>query len=337
MPPLPPDPVDDAPTLPRRDPGEAMARSRPPAPDPVRADLGRTRTDDHWSGDAQAEPFQGRAAGGDGAAQPGREPGPAGNGQAGNGRVGGSTPADEDGWSSWWTRSTPPTHGAPQPLAESRIESRIEPRPDPQADSRPDSGFGPQAESRPDSRFGPQAESRPDSRFGPQAESRPDSQITPQADSRIAPQADPRIAPQADLRIAPQADLRIEPQAELRIEPQADSRIERRPDSQADSRPAPSRESRVEPRPEPSAAGAGSLPEPRPPADERETPQLRRRVPQANLAAGLRREAGAQPEPDDIPVVRDPMAARNALSRFQAAQRAARDAVDGERTDGGPR
>jgi hypothetical protein len=60
-------------------------------------------------------------------------------------------------------------------------------------------------------------------------------------------------------------------------------------------------------------------------------------VPQANLAAGLRRDAGAQPEPDEAAVVRDPMAARNALSRFQAAQRAARDAVDGERTEGGSR
>jgi hypothetical protein len=59
-------------------------------------------------------------------------------------------------------------------------------------------------------------------------------------------------------------------------------------------------------------------------------------VPQANLAAGLRRDAGGQPEPEDAPVVRDPMAARNALSRFQAAQRAARDAVEGDR-EGGPR
>jgi hypothetical protein len=80
------------------------------------------------------------------------------------------------------------------------------------------------------------------------------------------------------------------------------------------------------------------VPEPRPAPDEDDgTPQLRRRVPQANLAAGLRRDAGAQPEPDETPVVRDPMAARNALSRFQAAQRAARDAVDGEPVEGGPR
>ena len=176
--------------------------------------------------------------------------------------MGGNAPAGEDGWSSWWTRSTPPTQGDPRPRAESRPESRVEPWPD----------------SRPESRVEP----RPESRVGPQAESR--------------------------------------------VDPRPESRIESRPES----RP----ESQAEPRPEPSAAGAGSLPEPRPPADERGTPQLRRRVPQANLAAGLRRDAGAQPEPDDAPVVRDPMAARNALSRFQAAQRAARDAVDG---DGGPR
>jgi hypothetical protein len=74
------------------------------------------------------------------------------------------------------------------------------------------------------------------------------------------------------------------------------------------------------------------LPEPRPPADD--GPQLRRRVPQANLAAGLRRD-GEPEAKDDTPVVRDPMTARNALSRFQAAQRAARDAVDGDRPDGG--
>jgi hypothetical protein len=79
------------------------------------------------------------------------------------------------------------------------------------------------------------------------------------------------------------------------------------------------------------------LPEPRTPADHGEGAQLRRRVPQANLAAGLRRESSTQPEPDEVPVVRDPMAARSALSRFQAAQRAARDAVEGDRSEGGPR
>ncbi len=166
--------------------------------------------------------FRGRAAGGDGAAQPGRAAEHPGNGHAGNG-----TPAAEDGWSSWWTRSTPPDPGTPRPDP---------PRPDPS---------------------------------------------TPQ--------------------------------------------------------PVPGR---LEPRSEPSEPNRSSpapLPEPRPPADDEGTQQLRRRVPQANLAAGLRRDAGAQPEPDDAPVVRDPMAARNALSRFQAAQRAARDAVDGDLADGGPR
>jgi signal transduction histidine kinase len=76
------------------------------------------------------------------------------------------------------------------------------------------------------------------------------------------------------------------------------------------------------------------LPEPRPPADD-DGPQLHRRVPQANLAAGLRRD-GEQPAHEETPVVRDPLAARNALSRFQAAQRAARDQVDGEHPESGP-
>jgi signal transduction histidine kinase len=75
------------------------------------------------------------------------------------------------------------------------------------------------------------------------------------------------------------------------------------------------------------------LPEPRPPADDE--PQLRRRVPQANLAAGLRRETEAAAA-EETPVVRDPMTARNALSRFQAAQRAARSQVDGDQPEGGP-
>ncbi len=247
-PPLPPDPIDDVTRLPRRDPGEAMARSRPPRTssprptdqvrtdqvrtdqvrhrtdpvrtdpvrtdpvrtDPVRTDPGRTRTGDDWAEGAPAEMFRGRAAGGDGAAQPGRAVEHTSNGHAGNG-----PPAGEDGWSSWWTRSTPPDPGAPRPEP-----GRPEPRSEPSEPNR--------------------------------------------------------------------------------------------------SSPAP-------------------LPEPRPPADDEGTSPLRRRVPQANLAAGLRRDAGTQPEPDDAPVVRDPMAARNALSRFQAAQRAARDAVDGDLADGGPR
>ena len=87
-------------------------------------------------------------------------------------------------------------------------------------------------------------------------------------------------------------------------------------------------------RPEPDDTNGSDpmpLPEPRPPADD--GPQLRRRVPQAHLAAGLRREA-EQPPAEETPGVRDPMAARNALSRFQAAQRAARDQVEGDHPEG---
>jgi hypothetical protein len=84
---------------------------------------------------------------------------------------------------------------------------------------------------------------------------------------------------------------------------------------------------------DPSRPDPSPLPEPRPPADE--GLQLHRRVPQANLAVGLRRES-EQAAPEQTPVVRDPMAARNALSRFQAAQRAARDVVDGDQPEGGP-
>ena len=104
------------------------------------------------------------------------------------------------------------------------------------------------------------------------------------------------------------------------------------PDPDPYQDPDPYRDPHQEPEPNGSTPDQVPLPEPRPPADD--SPQLRRRVPQANLAAGLRRDAELQP-PED-PVVRDPLAARNALSRFQAAQRAARDAVEGERGDGGP-
>jgi signal transduction histidine kinase len=234
-PPLLPDPTDaDGPrraagdadgSLPRRDPGEALAPNRQPMPEPpttrsapVRPDMGdpargprpdmgepargprpdadppvRSQRSDQPvdRGDVRAG-FRELPAGGDGAAQAGRGT----YGQAGE-------EAAADGWSSWWTRSTPPG----------------EPRPDPE------------------------------------------------------PWPEPRPA-------------------------------------------------------EPNGSGPVPLPEPRPPAEEGQ--QLRRRVPQANLAAGLRRDNGAQPH-DEAPVVRDPMAARNALSRFQAAQRAARDAVDGGR------
>jgi signal transduction histidine kinase len=58
-----------------------------------------------------------------------------------------------------------------------------------------------------------------------------------------------------------------------------------------------------------------------------ESPRLSRRVPLANLAEGLRRgqePAGGQPQ-----LIRDPAQAREALSRFQASQRAARAMLDG--------
>jgi hypothetical protein len=96
------------------------------------------------------------------------------------------------------------------------------------------------------------------------------------------------------------------------------------PDPADPARPDPTHPDPADPEP---------LPEPRPPADG--SPQLHRRVPQANLAAGLRRES-EQPAPEQSPVVRDPLAARNALSRFQAAQRAARDVVEGDPPNGGP-
>jgi hypothetical protein len=54
------------------------------------------------------------------------------------------------------------------------------------------------------------------------------------------------------------------------------------------------------------------------------TPPLRRRVPQASLAAELR-EPPSPPEPTRV--TRDPEAARVALSRFQSKQRAGRAAV----------
>jgi hypothetical protein len=199
-----------------------MSRSRPAISEPFRADPG-----------ASPEVFPGWTAGGDGAAQPGREPGHTSNGGTGNGyrgngqpsnghggtapvadgHPGNGTPTGDDGWSSWWTRSAPSAATGPG------LTAQLEPRPDP--------------------------------------------------------------------------------------------------------RPEP-----------PNGAGEVPLPEPRPPADHGDGTQLRRRVPQANLAAGLRRDSGAQPEPDEAPVVRDPMAARNALSRFQAAQRAARGAVEGDGSEG---
>jgi hypothetical protein len=76
---------------------------------------------------------------------------------------------------------------------------------------------------------------------------------------------------------------------------------------------------------------AGGRTEPRntetPDMPDSDRPRLSRRVPLANLAEGLRRpdestETGPQP-------IRDPEQAREALSRFQASQRAARAMLDG--------
>ncbi|HYT10386.1 MAG TPA: ATP-binding protein, partial [Mycobacteriales bacterium] len=63
-------------------------------------------------------------------------------------------------------------------------------------------------------------------------------------------------------------------------------------------------------------------------------PRLSQRVPQAHLAPGLRREAGAAA--DSAPAILDPLAARDALSRFQASQRAAREVVGDGPTSAGP-
>jgi hypothetical protein len=50
-------------------------------------------------------------------------------------------------------------------------------------------------------------------------------------------------------------------------------------------------------------------------------------VPLANLAEGLRR--GQEPASEQPQLIRDPKQAREALSRFQASQRAARAMLDG--------
>jgi signal transduction histidine kinase len=60
---------------------------------------------------------------------------------------------------------------------------------------------------------------------------------------------------------------------------------------------------------------------------------LSRRVPRANLAEGLRRDAEPVAEQPATPI-RDPDQAREALSRFQANQRAARAMLDGATDDG---
>jgi hypothetical protein len=103
------------------------------------------------------------------------------------------------------------------------------------------------------------------------------------------------------------------------------------------------------PAPDPAQAqspAAGVVPEPRRTAEERPLPTpdrggaertdgppaLARRVPQANLAAGLRRGPTPPPAAAEPPALRDPGAARDALTRFQASQRAARATVDEEVT-----
>jgi signal transduction histidine kinase len=59
-------------------------------------------------------------------------------------------------------------------------------------------------------------------------------------------------------------------------------------------------------------------------------PQLSQRVPQANLVEGLRRMPSGSEQPQPL---RDPEQAREALSRFQASQRAARAALSGGSVD----
>ncbi|HEX6754793.1 MAG TPA: hypothetical protein VF109_02490, partial [Mycobacteriales bacterium] len=61
--------------------------------------------------------------------------------------------------------------------------------------------------------------------------------------------------------------------------------------------------------------------------DQEPQPTLSRRVPQANLAAGLRRDSQDRTEPAPATAVSHPAAARDALSRFQTSQRQAREAV----------
>jgi hypothetical protein len=71
------------------------------------------------------------------------------------------------------------------------------------------------------------------------------------------------------------------------------------------------------------AAQTGDVPD----VAEGDRPRLTRRVPLANLAEGLRRpdeSTGSEPQ-----LIRDPEQAREALSRFQASQRAARAMLDG--------
>jgi hypothetical protein len=86
---------------------------------------------------------------------------------------------------------------------------------------------------------------------------------------------------------------------------------------------------------EPAPLRAVPTPRAGPDRTARSEPTLSQRVPQASLAAGLRREARAAPAQAPTPAqapapttaVGDPRTARDALSRFQASQRQAREAV----------
>jgi hypothetical protein len=106
---------------------------------------------------------------------------------------------------------------------------------------------------------------------------------------------------------APAPPAQLQPAAEPPAEPPAG------PDP--DSRPVPPLDPLPFPRP-PTEHGGGDAAEPR----------LSKRVPQAHLAAGLRRDRDEVAEAPSA--VRDPLSARDALSRFQASQRAAREQVE---------
>jgi signal transduction histidine kinase len=358
-PPLPPDPVDEVSQLPRRGPGEALRRTRPateliPAadarPESMPADAragtmppaspraesmladpraGTMPPADPGAGSSPAErggsmpaesgggpeAFHGQAAGGDGAAQPGHDPIPAvaanghdpiptvaanGHAPAGatppNGAPAGTSPADGA------PASTGPANGAPAGTSPTNGAS---------AGSAPTNGVT-------------------DAAYRGPATGAPGNG----APSNGAPG---NGAPSNGAGAVWGGDADGWSSWWTRATPPG-------PGEPGPGEPGPGEPGPDEPSPEPQPDGSdpnGSapdpvpLPEPRPPADDGGGPHLRRRVPQAHLAAGLRRDTPAPPEPEDNAVVRDPMAARNALSRFQAAQRAARDAVEGDR-EGGP-
>jgi signal transduction histidine kinase len=134
---------------------------------------------------------------------------------------------------------------------------------------------------------------------------------TPAAD---LPRREPALGDYA--RREPPAELpRRDPVSDLRREP-AGNGLPRREPGNGGAQPVPDLATRaVDPGP-PGSAG------------------LSRRVPRANLAEGLRRDAEPTPEQPATPI-RDPDQAREALSRFQANQRAARAMLDDATDDGG--